>query len=403
MNERRAVVIVVDGLRAGALGTYGNTWHGTPALDALASESVVVETLWAESLELADFYRAAWADGEWPRSVAAAGGEMTFVTDDAAMAAQADATPGVEAWQTPGLDVDSPAAGVSETAIARLIAASAERLDAWEATPATWPRVLWIHSQGYRGPWDAPLDLRASLLEEGDPDPPTFIWPPSNLACDDHDALLSYRVAYAAQTIVLDDCLGGLLAAAVPAEGEDLLVVLTSPRGFALGEHGVVGGACSHLHGEQLHLPCVIYTSGRAPAPPRRRGLATPTDLGATLLAWLGGGSTGQSPGVDLRDESCPGRTYIASRNAGGERSLRTDDWFLRRSPIVDKAERDTAELYVKPDDRWEANEVADRRPHDVEELLALLSRAEGAADAAAFARKSHPPSQEPAPAGNAR
>lgn len=386
MSERRAIVIVVDGLRAGALGAYGNTWHGTPVLDALACGSVVVESLWAESPELADFYRAVWIDGELPRFVSAAGGELTFVTDDAALASEADAMPGVEAWQAPRADGETSATDVSETGVARLFAAAAERLDSWEASSSSGgPRVLWVHARGYRGPWDAPLELRASLLEEGDPDAPTFTQPPSNVGCDDHDALLAYRTAYAAQTIALDQCLGGLLAAAELAEGEQLLVILTSPRGFALGEHGVVGGECSHLFGELLHLPCVIFTAGSQPAPPRRQGLATPTDLGATLLAWLDGRQPTLSRGADLRDDATPGRAYVVSRNVEGERALRTADWFLRRSLTVGDDASGTPELYVKPDDRWEANEVADRRPHDVEELIALLDSAEEAAKAALF------------------
>jgi arylsulfatase A-like enzyme len=387
MDQRRAIVIVVDGLRASALGAYGNTWHGTPALDALASQAVVVETMWAESLELADFYRAAWTDGEFSRSIGAAAGELTFLTDDAAMAAWADATPGVETWLLESPEPSGPVDDVNETAAARLFAAAAERLQAWDHTPAAGPRVLWIHARGYRSPWDAPLELRASLLDEGDPEAPTFLQPPVLTASDDHDALLAYRVAYAAQTMVLDECLSGLLTAAEPGDGVDQVVVLAGARGFALGEHGVVGGECWQLYGEVLHLPCLMHTTGSAPAPPRRRGLATPTDLGVTILAWLGVAHVDcPTVGVDLCDESSQGRLYVASRSAAGERSLRTDEWFLRK-PASAGSESDAVkvELFVKPDDRWEANDLADRCHQDAEELLALLDRAETESDQASF------------------
>jgi arylsulfatase A-like enzyme len=309
------------------------------------------------------------------------------MTDDAALAAWADATPGVETWLLETPEPSGPAADVNETAAARLFAAAAERLQAWDPTPAAGPRVLWIHARGYRGPWDAPRELRASLLEESDPEAPTFVQPPALTACDDHDALLAYRVAYAAQTIVLDECVGGLLAAAEAGDDFDQVVVFAGARGFALGEHGVVGGECSQLYGELLHLPCVVRTSGGAPAPPRRRGLATPTDLGVTLLAWLRGARPeGPSPGVDLRDECSPARRYVASRSAGGEQSLRTDAWFLRK-PASAPSESDAVdvELFVKPDDRWEANDVADRCYENVEELLALLAQAAIAPDVAPF------------------
>jgi arylsulfatase A-like enzyme len=391
MNERRAIVIVIDGLRASALGAYGNTWHGTPALDALASESIVIETMWAESPELSDFYQVAWADGELPRRLADAGGSFTLVTDDAALATWADATPGVEAWQVERLPSLEPVEDANETAVARMFAAVAERLQAWDLSPAAGPRVLWVHSRGYHGSWDAPLALRASLLDEGDPEAPTFVESPLRVSSDDHDALLGYRIAYAAQTMVLDECLGGLLSAVEAGEGTEPLLILAGARGFALGEHGVVGGQCSQLYGELLHLPCLIRTSGSTSAPPpRRRGLATPADLGATLLAWCGG-TCDQLPaaGMDLRDDSSPSRTYVVSGAASDERSLRTEDWFLRTSASRTEADARSVELYAKPDDRWEANDVADRCPHDVEGLLALLGRAEHDPDASAFPQAS--------------
>jgi hypothetical protein len=404
MNQRRAIVIAVDGLRAGALGADGNTLHGTPSLDLLASQSVVVETTWAESPDSADFYRAAWSNGDLSRSVAEAGGSLAFVSDDAALAAWADTMPEVDAWQLANLEIAGLAEDVSETATSRLFAAAAKRLQAWDQSSARGPQVMWVHFRGYRGPWDAPLKLRASLLEEGDPEPPTFVKPPGLASCDDQDALLAYRAAYAAQTMVLDECVGGLLLAAEPGEAVELLLVLTGARGFALGEHGVVGGECPQLYGELLHLPCLVHTSGSSPAPPRRRGLATPTDLGATLLAWVGGPGVGRrTAGVDLRNGTSSARQYVVSRGVAGEQSLRTDGWFLRRPASAGESDAVAVELYVKPDDRWEANDVADRCPHDADELLALLDRADGEPDAAAFPQDSTDAANVPYEAGDIR
>jgi hypothetical protein len=114
--------------------------------------------------------------------------------------------------------------------------------------------------------------------------------------------------------------------------------------------------------------------------------LATPTDLGATVLAWLGGAGTGRrAAGVELCSETSTARKYVVSRGAGGERSLRTNAWFLRTMGSASGSNAPAVELYVKPDDRWEANDVADRCPHDAEELPALLDRAEREPDAAAL------------------
>jgi hypothetical protein len=377
MSERRAIVIVVDGLRASALGTYGNSWHPTPAFDQLASRSIVVETMWCEQSGLVDFYQVAGA--------AAAG--LALVTDDEAVAQWADAQPGADVWYV-DLQPIAAAGDLASTALARLFAAAAERLEAWAEAPAS--PLFWLHARGFHGPWDAPLALRAALLEDDDLAAPEFVAPPRCEATGDHDALLAFRAAYAAQVSVLDECLGALLAVAGEvAGGDELLVVVAGCRGFALGEHGAVGTDCRELYGELLHVPCLLQVAGGAPAPPRRDGLATPADLGATLATWLGRGSLDiLSPahvGVDLLADAAPRRQFVASDGPDGERSLRTADWFLRLRPRADDPGDDGFELYAKPDDRWEANEVADRCPDVVECLLAVLARAVDAPPAAAF------------------
>jgi hypothetical protein len=54
-------------------------------------------------------------------------------------------------------------------------------------------------------------------------------------------------------------------------------------------------------------------------------------------------------------------------QNDKGERAVLTPEWFLRRS------EDGKPELYAKPDDRFEFNNVADRRPDVVEKLNVFL------------------------------
>lgn len=58
---RNAVVIVIDRLGAGFLGPYGNTWIDTPAMNQLASESLLFEYATADSSDLNLLYRAYWS------------------------------------------------------------------------------------------------------------------------------------------------------------------------------------------------------------------------------------------------------------------------------------------------------------------------------------------------------
>ncbi len=68
--------------------------------------------------------------------------------------------------------------------------------------------------------------------------------------------------------------------------------------------------------------------------------------------------------------------TISTSVNA---RSIRTATWCLREDLAQREAAASTdateiSELYVRPDDRWEANDVAKLCPEVVEELRAALS-----------------------------
>jgi arylsulfatase A-like enzyme len=401
MPNRYAIVIAVDGLRASALGAYGNTWHPTPALDRLASESLVFDWLIADSPELAGFYRAAWFGIETPRDgvereltqlgdvpslarrLESAGIQAALTTDDQWVAEQADQ---LGFGEVRGLEFPEPASAdaVADTEFAQLFAVAADQIESWSAADADAatdapPRLLWLHARGYHGAWDAPTELRQSLLDEEDPPALEFVAPPTRLETNDHDELLLHRSAYAAQTIVLDQCVGMLLET-LDAAGltDSTLVALVGCRGFALGEHGALGSGVRDLYGELTHIPLIVRRPGSDSVPPPRSSeLVQPIDLLSSLLSWF-----------NLAAEPGAGRNLLATDDAGiqpvrevayasgavGEIALRTHSWWMRQSESLGK-DGDAAgsvELFSKPDDRWEANEIADRCPNEAAAMLAL-------------------------------
>ncbi|MBX3424772.1 MAG: hypothetical protein KF688_03740 [Pirellulales bacterium] len=386
MKPKHALCIVVDGLRASALGTYGNTVSPTPAIDALAAESTVCDWMWCDSPRLADFYRAVWSGGHaaWPAQGAAAvplpvqlrdaGAGVTLLTDDPQCESFLPVAAVDSAILVEGPAADSSAATVEETASYRLIAAVAAEIEAagGDASQAARNRLWWVHAKGLAGPWDAPRALRAALLDEEDETPlPEFVLPPQEVATDDPDELHGYRVAYAAQVGVLDECLGGLLAATESLLGEaELLIVLVGARGFALGEHGRVGTAVDALYGERLHVPCLVRRAGTAGPQPRRAALLQPNWLHDLLGEWFA--SESGSPATAARP-AVEGEPAVVAVGAGGEYAIRTPRWLLRAAPRpAESAESLSAvELFLKPDDRWEANEIAALCPEVVAELTA--------------------------------
>jgi arylsulfatase A-like enzyme len=411
MPNRYAIVIAVDGLRASALGAYGNAWHPTPALDRLASESLLFDWMFVDSPELAGFYRAAWlgapcppdgVESDWsgesppdslPQLLAGAGVAAALTTDDAWVAEQADRL-GFSEVRHVEFPTPTPASSIADTELAQLFAIAADQIEAWSSATSDQPdgavtnKLLWIHARGYRGAWDAPLELRQSLLEEGDPPPSTSPTPPMQVETSDHDELLLHRTAYAAQTIVLDECVAMLMAALESAGVADsTLVVLVGCRGFALGEHGAVGADVRELYGELIHVPLMIRPPDVVPAPPRSTELVQPTDLPPTLLQWfegagvensgsglLGSGSTAAAP-----------REHVIAITQNGECTLRTKAWLLRLSGETrDEGgnARQRVELFAKPDDRWEANEIADLCAEELAELRAVVEASRAAREA---------------------
>ncbi|MDZ4659687.1 MAG: hypothetical protein SH868_19105 [Bythopirellula sp.] len=369
MQNRLALVIAVDGLRASALGTYGNTAFPTPQLDDLASRSLVVEWLLAESPELDDFYREvcpATPDEKIRRWV---------VTDDPTI------VPLVESGFDEVVRIErgpsQSAAELAETQTARFFVQAVEQLALWQKDAAEQNAngLLWVHFSGLCGPWDVPLQLRSELMDEDDPLPAEFVDPPALLSSvDDPDELLKYRVAYAAQVAVLESCLAGVVEAfeEMSHPGEKLAMILGS-RGFSLGEHGCVGQDCGTLYSEQLHLPWLIMTPQTREPLPRVSGFARPSDIQATLNQWFNSAATSESPGMSLTSvlAGVTGQLRLAaiSGNRAGEQMIRTPAWLLKQG--------ESTELYSKPDDRWEANDVASLCPEIVQVLGECLQKRE--------------------------
>jgi arylsulfatase A-like enzyme len=384
MPIRHVLCIAIDGLRASALGAYGNTWHPTPALDLLASQSQVFDWMLCDRPTLEGFYASVWhgSGASLIEQLTAAGVQAALTTDDRTVAERAEAA-GFAEIRRIEFTSEQSATNVAETELAQLFAVAVDQLEGWAGASvspdaAAAPRMLWLHARGFHGAWDAPLEYRESLLDDEDPPAPTFVTPPALETAADHDSLLLHRVAYAAQTMVLDECVEALLAALVEFGLDDsTLVILTGSRGYALGEHGVVGGV--GIYGEMLHVPCLVRTPGMVGPPPRSSQLSLPVDLRTTMLEWFG-------VLADGGDAPTIARQFVVATGDDGSRAIRTPDWMLLQRPSdpAQLAEHSDGEveLYLKPDDRWEANEIADRCPDIASQLLAVLGQETGAVEA---------------------
>ncbi len=405
MNPRHVICLVVDGLRASALGTYGNTFSPTPHCDHLASRSAVVEWLIADSIYSKDFYRSCWQgvhalrppsptdQSSLPELLEQAGIQKWMITDDPHLADLAEEQ-GFEESLFAETTNDRSSAQLEETSAAQFVSFVAENLEEWRSAGAESGQssLLWLHTRGMLDAWDAPLAMRNEMLDEEDPAPADYCVPPTKLDhVDDPDELLQHRAAYAAQVSVLDACIGALCEAIEQTmAGSETMFVLIGSSGFALGEHGWVGSDCQLLFSEQIHLPCLFHICGNAIPPPRLPGLAQPADVGATLLDWLNVDPPVPQDGISFlsccqQGGNAPRLLTVTSGKHNG-RAVRTNDWMLVQADHAQADSEKTSEetsqkaenqLFAKPDDRWEHNDVAALCPEIVEEISHVLAKFE--------------------------
>ncbi len=165
----------------------------------------------------------------------------------------------------------------------------------------------------------------------------------------DPDERLLVQRGYAAQMTVLDTCLGPLLELFRDAR-QPTAFLLTSARGYPLGEHhqvGLSGGKC--LYGELVHLPLIVRLPDGTGWGERTQALVQPTDIPLTVLELLtqpqaasrmpAGGSNsrsvlGKSLVPLIEDDRRSWRDRLVLGTAGGvqsaEMAIRTRDWYLR-------------------------------------------------------------------------
>jgi arylsulfatase A-like enzyme len=384
MPVRSAIVIVVDGLGAGALGPYGNTWIETRAANRLASQSIVVEQMITDSPRPETVCRSYWQglhalmpDEDNGRSLTEqlneAGVESILVTDDPAIAAHPLAQGFAERVRVPVSEQPTAATEIHQTQFAQVLASADNVLNR-----VGEPFLVWVHARGMYAPWDAPQSMREQMADEEDPLPPAFTEVPCTHLPEnyDPDELLSLMQAYAGQVALWDACLAAFLAGQSedPISG-DVALMLTSTRGFPLGEHLRVGAFDDALYTELVHIPWIARFPAERGAACRAQTLAQPADLFATLLDWFKLDTAAFATGRSILSWAS-GETKVlrdrASAAAEGELALRTPAWYFRRS--------DPPELFVKPDDRWDANEISDRCRDVVGELKREAANFEAAA-----------------------
>lgn len=390
----KAVVISARGVRATDLGPYGNPWVATPALDRLAAQSVVFDAHFADRADSAGARRA-WRTGRYDLPAPDAAVPLSESSDDflallrdksvSSLLVLDDSRPDVagfeldEAFPTGWDEVRRLGAGGKTPVLERAVAQTKKALRQL-GSAGSW--LLWIDLATTLPPWQVPDDFlqhyfaeepteetEESEQEEETEEEETFEPPEPILepACgpidtSDDQLFLSLQQSHAAAVSYLDAGVGELLdMIEARDDGDEIVVIFLSDCGLPLGEHGVVGTGDSRAHQERVHVPLLVRAPGLMPR--RVSALTQAVDVAVTLTALFDATlptAHGHDLGPLLRGEAEAVREYACCAVAAQEEigwCLRTPTLALHVPARPGPGEHQR-QLFIKPDDAWEVNNV---------------------------------------------
>ena len=233
---------------------------------------------------------------------------------------------------------------------------------------------LWIEGPSLLPPWNVEDELLDTYFDEDDVEEGLVPWPdpPFDLVTLNDADVLQLQNTYAAAVTMFDAQLGELFSA---IDLNETLLCVTARAGLPLGEHGMIGTPRPLLHDELVHVPLLLRLPNAEHAGMRVAALTQPVDLLPTFLEALGQpvpAVHGRSLWPLIRGEVENVRPYaVAAMRVDGQ-----ETWLLRRSDWAFHLARDAGpppQLFVKPDDRWEVNNLHQQQGELAEAMTGAL------------------------------
>lgn len=371
-SNMRVAVLDIDGLQPAYLGPYGCEWLETPTLDRWAAEGIVFDQHFCDCPDPSTV--PGWRTARHPL------GPQTFKTDlFDELTASGVRVAHVGPAQTTNdrlIDVVCPRLESEPLSLKPTIRGIRHAIDQiGDATDA----LLWIEVDALLPPWRPSDEALADVFGESDSDEkeedqesPWLEALAERIDPNDDQSFARLQRTYGAGVVTLDASLDRLLRdCAKRGWGKDVAWALTSRRGFPLGEHGPVGFEVAGLNEELVHVPLIIRLPSGDQAGMRVGALTQPTDFGATLREWFELRPipvTDEWSGRSVSPLVCGEASSIRDRAITGWRCPGQTLWGIRtpREYLLINGE---AQLFIKPSDRWEVNNVQSHYQELSEEL----------------------------------
>jgi arylsulfatase A-like enzyme len=294
------------------------------------------------------------------------------------------------------------------TGVARTVKTAIEWLEG--RAKSSSPFLLWLDLFSPHGPWDLPLAFRDRYVtvepdefeagEEGDlveessdldddeieiEDVVALIDVPAGAVGDvlSEAELFRLRRTYAGSVTLADRWLGQLFEAMRRlGRADDTLLIFTSDQGEPLGEHGYVRRFRPWLYEELIHTPLIVRMPRAEYGGIRHQAIVQTVDLLPTVISALGLPPIEGDDAPDghdliplIRGERSKVRDYACLGMDVAEFAIRTHLWHLIVPIETDPDEPRSPELFRKPEDRWDQNNVIAQHPEVAEHLELALRR----------------------------
>jgi arylsulfatase A-like enzyme len=393
----RLVIVTIEGLGTNLVGCYGGAIAPTKNWDRLASKSIVVDQFWADTLRPVDILHSIWSGTHY--AARQLGAEPQAMDTPAVPVAKQQvavmdkillATDVLSVFEESETDAFGDLLYFEQDALIgpeteEMRASQLEQL--FQAALGKWSAqlhqnpILWIHSSGLNGPWDAPYTYRQVMCDEGDPDPPVGRERAELQITEktDPDEIFGHACCAGGQAIAMDEA-WEMLEDAISELGiaDDCMLILAGVGGYPMGEHGWVGNGLDSLFAETIHLPLIIRPGNRLDVGQRIPFIVQPHQLLETILRWLMPDSVPVD--LDLTEimdlppaESWPIVHQVGFALYQEQMHLIAPAWSYRWMKTVEGTE--VRQLYAMPDDRWQQNEISQRAVATVELMEDLRSR----------------------------
>jgi arylsulfatase A-like enzyme len=338
------LLIEIRSCHIGYLGCYGNDWLRTPALDSIASAGMVFDAHYADVIGV---HRGQ------PAWVTLHGNDRPISLESWLSAKQGEAH-WVGAWAGATCrSLDEIAPALRRMAARRGPCVMAIGISDLELSGDSRPTMTEVAEDELL---PADVDAGPEILSQGDA------------------SLLQVREKYASGVEAADQWFAKLLEQLhITRLLDKAALIITSDQGASLGEHAPAGTSPNYPYEEVSHLPLIIRVPEDEHAGTRLSILTQASDLSGAFLAILDGHHDDL---LNLCRKKDTTREYVRTvqiSEAGLQTvAVRTAEWAFLTDLNSGSA---TAELYRKPEDRWEINNVAQHHPD-------LLPRLEGLARA---------------------